>query len=142
MKSFYNKILIPIDGSEHADLAFRHALGLAANREIEIVLLNCFEELPATIGGEARSALIGEMEAQAHKLLEPYVKIAKDAGHSCKTLVRGGPAARTIVHTANDEKCDLIAMGSRGLSDFSGMLMGSVSHRVLSLAKQPVLIVR
>jgi hypothetical protein len=40
------------------------------------------------------------------------------------------------------EGCDLIVMGSRGLSDFSGMVMGSVSHRVLRHAAMPVLIVR
>ena len=43
---------------------------------------------------------------------------------------------------AAQEGCDLIVMGSRGLSDFSGMVMGSVSHRVLRHATMPVLIVR
>ena len=142
MKSFYNKILIPIDGSEHADLAFRQAMGLAHNSDVEIVLLHCYEELPNAIGGEARAELIAESEREARNLLAPFATTVEKEGHPCKLVVRGGPPARTIVHVANDEKCDLIVMGSRGLGDFSGIIMGSVSHRVLSLAAQPVLIVR
>ncbi len=142
MKPFYNKIIIPIDGSEHADLAFRQAMGIARGRGVEIVLLNCFDELPSTIGGETRAELIAELERESRRLLEPYEKIAKEEGLSCKVLVRSGPAARAIVHAATEEKADLIVMGSRGLSDFSGIVMGSVSHRVLSLASQPVLIAR
>ena len=142
MKPFYSKILIPIDGSDHADLAFRQAMGIAQGSGVEIVLLNCFEELPNTIGGETRAELIAELEREARALLEPYDALAKKEGRAYKTLVRSGPAARAIVHAANEEKVDLIVMGSRGLGDFSGMVMGSVSHRVLSLATQPVLIVR
>ena len=142
MKAFYDKILIAIDGSDHADLAFRQALGIAQERDVEFILLNCFEELPSSIGGAARTGLVAELEKDARNTLAPYEKLAKDAGKSYKSFVRSGPAARAIVHLADEEKCDLIVMGSRGLGDFSGILMGSVSHRVLSQATQPVLIVR
>jgi nucleotide-binding universal stress UspA family protein len=50
-------------------------------------------------------------------------------------LVRRGPLARTIVQVAKDRGADAIAMGSRGLGDVEGFLLGSVSHKVSSLAE-------
>ncbi len=50
--------------------------------------------------------------------------------------------AEGIIETAEDMKCDLIIMGSRGRSEIEGLLLGSVTHKVLTLAKIPVLVVR
>ncbi|MFR0875738.1 MAG: universal stress protein [Bilophila wadsworthia] len=50
--------------------------------------------------------------------------------------------AEGIIETAEDMKCDLIVMGSRGRSDIEGLLLGSVTHKVLTLATVPVLVVR
>jgi nucleotide-binding universal stress UspA family protein len=52
-----------------------------------------------------------------------------------ETLIRVGQPARTIVHVAEQLEVDCIVMGSRGLGDFEGLLLGSVSHKVASLAK-------
>lgn len=138
----YKKLLVPVDGSDNADLACRHALGLAKTGGAEIVLLNCYGELPLTIGGEARDLIIADSEAEGQRILAPSIKLCGEAGIRYKALVRSGGPGRTIVQVAEQEKCDLIVMGSRGLSDFSGMVMGSVSHRVLRHSAIPVLIVR
>lgn len=139
---YYKKLLVPADGSEHADLACRHAVALAKSSGSEIVLLHCFGDLPAIIGGSARDEIISLAEKEGRALLAPCEQYCKENGVRYKSLVRGGRPGRTIVHTAQEEGCDLIVMGSRGLSDFSGMAMGSVSHRVLRHATVPVLIVR
>lgn len=138
----YKKILLPVDGSENAVLACRHAIDLARFGAMEIVLLNCYGELPATIGGTARDEIIALAEAEGTTILTPCEHLCAENGITCKTLVRCGGPGRTIVQVAQAEGCDLIVMGSRGLSDFSGMVMGSVSHRVLRHSTVPVLIVR
>ena len=138
----YKKLLVPLDGSDNAILACNHAIGLAKAGNMSLVLLHCYGELPATIGGAARDEIIALSEAESKTILEPGEKLCADNGVSCKSLVRSGNPGRTIVTVAQSEGCDLIVMGSRGLSDFSGMVMGSVSHRVLRHATMPVLIVR
>jgi nucleotide-binding universal stress UspA family protein len=52
-----------------------------------------------------------------------------------ETVIRVGQPARTIVQVAEQLEVDTIVMGSRGLGDFEGLLLGSVSHKVASLAK-------
>ena len=142
MNSFYKKVLVPVDGSDNARLACDHAIAIARSANLELVLLHCYGELPATIGGDARDEIIAEAEAEGNALLAPFKKKCDENGVSCKPVVHNGSASRTIVHVAQEQGCDLIVMGSRGLSDFSGMVMGSVSHRVLQHATMPVLIVR
>ena len=139
---YYKKLLVPVDGSDNAALACRHAVSLAMDGTLEIVLLNCYPELPATIGGEARDEIIAASEAEGKRLLASCLAHCEESGVKCKPLVRCGSPGRTIVLVAQAEGCDLIVMGSRGLSDFSGMVLGSVSHRVLRHATMPVLIVR
>ncbi|MDL2279601.1 universal stress protein [Desulfovibrio sp. OttesenSCG-928-G11] len=139
---YYKKILLPVDGSENAMLAVRHAVELAKTGGMDIVLFYCYGEIPAAIGGEARDGLIDSSEQEGRNILQAAKAICDQEGVSCKELVSPGAPGRAIVQTAVREGCDLIVMGSRGLSDFSGMVMGSVSHRVLRHATIPVLIVR
>lgn len=139
---YYKKVLVPLDGSDNAALACRHAVALALDGNLELVLLHCYPELPNTIGGPARDAVIAASEELGTNIMAPCLRHCEESGVKCKTMVRCGGPGRTIVLAAQAEGCDLIIMGSRGLSDFSGMVMGSVSHRVLRHATMPVLIVR
>lgn len=142
MGMYYKKVLVPLDGSTHASLACRHAAALAKDTSMELLLLYCYGDLPATIGGDARDDIIRLSEEEGRAILEPCKKHCEEIGVPCTTLIRSGSPGRTIVLTSQAEGCDLIVMGSRGLSDFSGMVMGSVSHRVLRHATIPVLMVR
>ncbi|MDL2268309.1 universal stress protein [Desulfovibrio sp. OttesenSCG-928-G15] len=139
---YYKKLLVPIDGSEHSTLALKHAIALAKSGDMSLVLLHCYGELPAAIGGSARDEIIAISLEEGKKLLAPGEELCKENNIPFTTLIKAGAPGRTIVHEAEAEGCDLIVMGSRGLSDFSGMVMGSVSHRVLRHASMPVLIVR
>ena len=74
------------------------------------------------------------------------VKHAKEhAQQAGVTKVRGfvkaGHPSRTIVKFAKDKNADLIVVGSRGLGDIEGYLLGSVSHKVTSLSDCPVLVI-
>lgn len=59
-----------------------------------------------------------------------------------ETVLAQGPAADTIVRQATRRRVDLVVLGSRGLSDISGFLLGSVSRQVVAQARCPVLVIK
>jgi nucleotide-binding universal stress UspA family protein len=66
---------------------------------------------------------------------------AKEAGVSCKTFqVENGQPHQAIIAAAEDKGCDLIVMSSHGRSGLAMLLIGSVTNKVLTQAKTPVLV--
>ncbi|MBU1611225.1 MAG: universal stress protein, partial [Proteobacteria bacterium] len=63
-------------------------------------------------------------------------------GIAHETRIFGGPTAEVIFDTAEVEKVDMIVMGTRGKSELSGLLVGSVTHKILHIAPCPVLVIR
>ena len=82
------------------------------------------------------------IEAIGRKVLERAVQTAKDAGApKVESLILDGEPAEKIVQAARDTDAKLVVMGSRGLSAFKRLLMGSVSQKVAQLAECACLIV-
>ena len=82
------------------------------------------------------------MRAYAKEVAEDAKAIAAEEGaERVRAFVKGGQPARTIVKFAEEHKADLIVVGSRGQGDMQGFLLGSVSHKVTSLASIPVMVV-
>jgi len=149
----FKKILVATDGSSHAQSAIDVASDLAEKYGAELVLLHVLQrnvsdslrhmaevEYGANlgVGGSARSeaALYEAVTDIGRRILERGRDIARDKGLTAvRMLTTEGDAAHQIIDTAGDEGADLIVMGSRGLSDLKGLLMGSVSHKVSQLAK-------
>jgi nucleotide-binding universal stress UspA family protein len=57
-------------------------------------------------------------------------------------FLKKGDAAKVIIETAKAENCGLIVLGSRGRGEFTELLLGSVSHKVIQHATGPVLLVK
>jgi nucleotide-binding universal stress UspA family protein len=74
------------------------------------------------------------LEQAAHPLEEAGIRVIRE--------LLEGPLAEAILNVAAVRDCDLIIMGARGLSDLQGLLVGSVSHKVIQHAHCPVLVVR
>jgi nucleotide-binding universal stress UspA family protein len=66
----------------------------------------------------------------------------REAGVDILVEVLEGPPANAILNVADVRQCDLIIVGSRGHGSLASLLLGSVSHRVLSHARVPVMVVR
>lgn len=136
----FDKVLLAIDGSE----AGRRAVGVAADvvkrygGEIVVIHVRETEFLPR--GG----AVDVETPFEAMQLIDSVVRLLKDDGLNVRGEVLAtaiGRVAPIIVETAQHEDAGLIVMGTRGLSDWGGVFLGSVTHRVLHLSEIPVLIV-
>ena len=82
------------------------------------------------------------MREHAKEIAEKAKSFAQAAGaDDTRAFVKGGQPARTIVKFAEEHDADVIVVGSRGLGDVEGFLLGSVSHKITSLADCPVLVV-
>ena len=103
----YNRILLPVDGSEHSMHAVAHAVSLVREGG-EIVVATVLPPIPNVIGGDARKEAEEAVKTDASLITQPVM--------------------------------DVIA--TRGRSDIEGLLLGSVTHKVLTLATVPVLVVR
>ena len=136
------KILLPVDGSEHSMRSAKYAAEIAKPAEAEVVLLTCYNTVPLGIEGGAL-ADVGETLAKgADKTLDPFRMALREMGVHFRDKVVEGDAAETISRSAERWGCDLIVMGSRGHSELEGLLLGSVTHRVLQTAPCPVLVLR
>jgi nucleotide-binding universal stress UspA family protein len=78
---------------------------------------------------------------QATTVLDQAAKAAKEAGVACETMqVENSHPHQAIIAAASDKGCDLIVMSSHGRSGLSMLLIGSVTNKVLTHAKTPVLV--
>ena len=142
MKRF-KKILLPVDGSKSSKLAKQNAIGLASAMEAEILLVYITGGIPAIISGKPLEEAMKAQHEEAELVLAPYREFLVEHRINYNEMVL--PAYNPgdeICRIAREENCDLIVMGSRGLSEIEGVFMGSVTHRVLARCAIPVLVVR
>lgn len=138
----FHKILIAVDGSQIALAAARRGTALARFCGAEVLLCHCRRHVPEFLGEPYYQRVLDAALNEAESLLLPLREILSGSEVSFEERVLAGDAARGIVEAAQLEQCDLIVMGTRGLSDFEGLLLGSVTHKVLVTAPCPVLVVR
>ncbi len=139
------KILLAVDGSEHSIRAARHVIEAVKGCDLhEVVLLNVQEPVDAPeIRSHMKASEIEAMqETHGGDALRPVRGVLDAAGVRYTPTVLIGPVAETIVQFADDHKCDKIVMGTRGLGALGGALLGSVSQKVLQLARLPVTLVK
>ena len=145
----YQRILVPVDGSQGALNALEHAARLQQDNDAQLLLLCVFKHHSLF---EASLSMVRPNDVQlpddalkeyASSVADQAKQLATKAGaRNVRAFVKGGRPSRAIIRFAKDNNVDLIVMGSRGTSgDVDGYFLGSVSQRVASLAPCPVLIV-
>ncbi len=136
----FKHILVAIDGSEYSQRALPTAIEVARKFDSDVFVLHISEHDK----GRAVAYSI-ESPAEATRLVADAVTRISAAGLTAKGAVHdvaAGHVAKNIVETASQVGADLIVMGSRGLSDVQGILLGSVTHKTMQLAQTAVLVVR
>lgn len=149
----FQKILLAVDGSEHAKRAVDVAADLAVRYEAGVVVLHVMEEIGSSRVPEGlefvehvehvhiteREVLMGVarevVSAAAARCHERGVKQIEEQ------VVVGNPRD-VIVRAAGQHAADLVVMGRRGLGRIADLLLGSVSHRVTQTAECACLTVR
>jgi nucleotide-binding universal stress UspA family protein len=128
------------DGSEHADRALECARGLADEGSARLIAVHVKEITVGRAGGYP----VQLDEEDVERKIQDQVKDLKDAGLNANYEQLGttaGGAAHAIADAAKDAGADLIVVGTRGQGPISGLLLGSVTNRLLHVAPSPVLAV-
>lgn len=139
------RVLIPIDGSSESLAALDCLLERAGwyAPPLEIHLINVQRRLPQDIGRFVDSEALHQFHRdQGMASLQTARDRLAAAGIAAECHVVAGEPAETIVRFAEQIGCDQIVIGARGLGSLPGLLLGSVTTRVLHLAKLPVLVMR
>jgi universal stress protein A len=137
----FRTILCPVDFSEHSRHALHYAALLASRYRSRLVAI--FIEDPMLAAAAAFSldekTLVDEGRAQLQRLVEQATR-ARGVTRKATTIeVTVGRAHEEILRAADRFKCDLIVMGSHGLTGVSRVMFGSTTHRVLRESSLPIL---
>lgn len=136
----FTRILLAVDGSDYSKQALPTAIEVAKKFQGFVFVLQVSEH------DRGRAAVFStESPAEATRLVSDAVAKLREAAVDWGGEVHdvaAGHVAEDIVETARMRESDLIVMGSRGLSDVQGLLLGSVTHKVMQLSHVPVLVTR
>jgi nucleotide-binding universal stress UspA family protein len=132
-------ILLAYDGSEGAGRALDMARSLARQFAAKVIVVVAFPHLPRITSPSPED--VREIH-EARQLGEKICGLLAKEGVEAETDILEGPPADAILKAAGAREADLIVMGSRGFGQFKGLLLGSVSDRVLHYATIPVLVTR
>ncbi len=154
----FEKILVPLDGSDHSVRALEKAVQIAKKFSGKVTLIHAYSvsmqpiilpepttlsspTIPILTAAEI-SRVVEAARATGERILKDGEARAKAEGVVVEALIVEGHAVQEIVRTAKEGNFDLIVMGARGVSHIRGLLLGSVSDGVIHHALCPVLVVK
>ena len=144
----YDRILVPIDGSESAERGLMEAIRLAPQLGARLHLLHVIDANPALVDAASardREKLLLSMRTLAQDLLGRAQLLAGAAGVAADPAVRETTSQRVadlVVDEAGLADCGLIVMGTHGRRGISRLAMGSDAEEVVRKSPVPVLLVR
>lgn len=137
------KILVAVDGSKPSlkavQLLIDHADWYRETPAVELVTVH----LPVPRVGHLNKAQLERYyNEEGQAMLAPARRKLDAAGIAYRPHVLVGPVAEAIVKHAADKRCDLIYIGTRGMSELGKALVGSTATKVLHISATPVLLVK
>jgi nucleotide-binding universal stress UspA family protein len=141
----FRKILVPFDFSDSARQALRTALHLAGRFESELTILNVIDRDPDVEASKLMflpEDLESRLEEKIQAEVDALIPLAEPSHIRLQPVVRKGKAPLEILLEAEQQKPDLIVMGSKGKTGLQHLLLGSVAERVLRRATVPVWVCR
>lgn len=142
------RILVPVDFSTCSRLVVGRAASLAAKLGAHVVLVHV-AEIPEGVGADTLVRPDGVAVAAgafavggARSGMEGFVAEARHHGVEPQVVVRTGPVVDTLLAVAEEERADLVVIGTHGRTGLARMVLGSVAEQVARRAHAPVMLVR
>lgn len=142
----FSKVLIAYDGSDLAKKALQMAINFSKmNPDLGLEIVHVYQIPTVAIGDgvytPSAQAAMNYLE-NAQKVLAEAEETVTGNVKNFNVTLKEGNIARNLLDHADDTECELILIGSRGLSGIKEHFLGSVSHNVVQKSKVPVLIVK
>ncbi len=134
------RIIVGVDGSEHARRATAWTADLARAVGAEVVVVHALGLLHRTASGALVASDLHRDEI-ADELERSWCAPIRDAGVPYRGELREGNPVTALLDAADDAHADLLVVGSRGLGGFPGLLLGSTSTQIAQHARRPVVII-
>lgn len=147
MTKRYHHLLVPLDGSELAELALNDAFSIAKLSQADVTLLQVIHPIEQVIAPDTSHAVfVDEQWQHQERLALDYLNNICER-MSCEdipthSVVQMGLPAETIIDYAHHHPIDLIVMATHGRSGLQRWVLGSVADKMLRGADLPVLLVR
>jgi len=144
----YQRILVPVDGSDISDNGLREAMRLAHDQQAKLRLIHVMNELAIVAAYEGSiysGELIQTLRDNGNKVLLKAAEKVKAAGLQVETALieaHGGYAGDAIVRDAQQWPADIIVLGTHGRRGMARLLMGSDAEQVVRHATVPVLLTK
>ncbi len=138
-------ILIPVDGSESSARAVKAAIKAA--KDFGGASLHLLNVHPPIVSGNVKrffspEAINDYYQDEGRSALLPAKALLDEASLPYTEEVAVGHIAPTIAEYAKKKQCDLIIMGTRGLGSVTGLVLGSIAVKVISLVDIPVVLIK
>jgi len=141
----FNHILVPYDGSEPSAKALDKAIQIVKrdpSAQLTVAhVINLQPVFVADMTFAQPDSYQEQVKAQGDAVIDKVRAITGELPNSDVVILAGSPA-QAIIDYAENSDCDLIVMGSRGLSSFKEFMVGSVSHNVILHSRIPVMIMK
>ena len=138
------KIVVGVDGSEHAKYALQWAARMAKGTDSEVVAVYAiippvyfdtgYAAMPVQYDEDWRAEMKRQLEGE-------WTKPLADAGVKFRTTMQDGRAAGVIAAVADAEDADVLIVGRRGRGGVAELVLGSVSHELVLQSKRPILVI-
>jgi len=135
------KVLVPLDASEMSDLVVKRSGQFIKATGCELTIFTVVENI-VSFDDIPDTPLYHDKQKKAEQILVKARKTLNRYDIECKIESAIGPVGEEIVRIAEEEKFDVIFMGSRGLGGLKRMLLGSVADRVIRHAHCSVTVIR
>jgi nucleotide-binding universal stress UspA family protein len=142
------KILVALDGSNPSLNASTYAIDFAKRYDAELIVLTIVSPIPYSQFEYANIGRMNEIEKIETEKAEQYIDKVKQKAIENKVtvntevLIKYTSVVKEIVEYSEKKKVDMIIIGSRGMTGFKKLLVGSVASGVATYSHCPVLVVK
>jgi len=138
----YKHILLASDGSENAVRAAKEAVKIASFTEESLINVVYVIEMDQSKYDVLHSNSKEEIDIERRLKNSKVLQYLQEEKINYKTTILRGRPGLEIVKYANEQKVDIVVIGSRGLNALQEMVLGSVSHKVMKRVNCPALVVK